>query len=84
MVYGWWTGWFLRSHHHCRQFVGAQSGVISNTKGNGEQLIGAPAINPKVFFKARALDAKLPDMYRQIAQLQRELDELKKIVEIEK
>ena len=64
-----------------KTFVGAQSGVISNTKGNGEQLIGAPAINPKVFFKARALDAKLPDMYRQIAQLQRELDELKKIVE---
>ena len=67
-----------------KTFIGAQSGVISNTKGNGEQLIGAPAINPKVFFKARALDAKLPDMYRQIAQLQRELDELKKIVEIEK
>jgi UDP-3-O-[3-hydroxymyristoyl] glucosamine N-acyltransferase len=67
-----------------KTFVGAQSGVISNTKGNGEQLIGAPAINTKVFFKARALDAKLPDMYRQIAQLQRELDELKKIVEIEK
>ena len=67
-----------------KTFVGAQSGVISNTKGNGEQLIGAPAINPKVFFKARALDAKLPDMYRQIAKLQRELDELKKIVEIEK
>ena len=67
-----------------KTFVGAQSGVISNTKGNGEQLIGAPAINPKVFFKARALDAKLPDMYRQIAQLQRELDELKKIVEIER
>lgn len=64
-----------------KTFIGAQSGVISNTKGNGEQLIGAPAINPKVFFKARALDAKLPDMYRQIAQLQRELDELKKIVE---
>ena len=67
-----------------KTFIGAQSGVISNTKGNGEQLIGAPAINPKVFFKARALDAKLPEMYRQIAQLQRELDELKKIVEVER
>ena len=67
-----------------KTIVGAQSGVISNTKGNGEQLIGAPAINPKVFFKARALDAKLPEMYRQIAQLQREIDELKKIVEVER
>ena len=61
-----------------RTIVGAQSGVISNTKGNGEQLIGAPAVNPKMYFKARALDAKLPEMYRQIAVLQRELDELKK------
>ena len=56
-----------------KTFVGAQSGVISNTKGNGEQLIGAPAV------KARALDAKLPEMYRQIAQLQGEVDELKKM-----
>ena len=61
-----------------KTIVGAQSGVISNTKGNGEQLIGAPAVNPKMYFKARALDAKLPEMYRQIAALQRELDELKK------
>ena len=28
--------------------------------------------------KAKALYAKLPDMYRQIAALQREIDELKK------
>ena len=60
-----------------KTFIGAQSGVISNTKGNGEQLIGSPAVNPKMYFKARAIDAKLPDMYRQIAALQRELDELK-------
>ncbi|SEV80597.1 UDP-3-O-[3-hydroxymyristoyl] glucosamine N-acyltransferase [Prevotella sp. khp7] len=61
-----------------KTFIGAQSGVISNTKGDGEQLIGSPAVNPKMYFKARALDAKLPDMYRQIAQLQREIEELKK------
>ena len=60
-----------------KTFVGAQSGVISNTKGNGEQLIGAPAIDPKVFFKAQAVMKKLPDMYRQMAQMQRELDKLK-------
>ena len=66
-----------------KTFVGAQAGVISNTKGNGEQLIGAPAVNPKMYFKARALDAKLPDMYRQIAQLQRELDAIKEKMSIE-
>ena len=61
-----------------KTFVGAQCGVIGNTKGDGEQLIGSPAVNPKMYFKARALDAKLPEMYRQIAALQREVDELKK------
>ena len=65
-----------------KTFVGAQAGVIGNTKGNGEQLIGAPAVNPKMYFKARALDAKLPEMYKQIAQLQREIDELKRKTKI--
>ena len=60
-----------------KTFVGAQCGVIGNTKGHGEQLIGSPAVNPKMYFKARALDAKLPNMYREIAALRRELDALK-------
>ena len=72
------AGFSGHSHVADKTFVGAQAGVIGNTKGNGEQLIGAPAVNPKMYFKARALDAKLPEMYRQIAQLQREIDELKK------
>ena len=61
-----------------KTFVGAQCGVISDTKGDGEKLIGSPAMDTKVFFKAKALYAKLPEMYRQIAALQRELDEIKK------
>lgn len=61
-----------------RTMVGAQCGVIGNTKGDGETLIGSPAVNPKMYFKARALDAKLPDMYREIAALRRDLEELKK------
>ena len=61
-----------------RTFVGAQCGVIKNTKGNGESLIGSPAMDPKMFFKAKAIYPKLPEMYRQIAALQREIEELKK------
>ncbi|MBQ7511322.1 MAG: UDP-3-O-(3-hydroxymyristoyl)glucosamine N-acyltransferase [Prevotella sp.] len=61
-----------------RTFVGAQSGVISNTKGNGEQLIGAPAIDPKVFFKSQAVMKRLPDMYRELGALRKEIEELKK------
>ena len=59
-----------------KTFVGAQCGVIKNTKGD-EQLIGSPAMEPKMFFKAKAMYSKLPDMYRQVAQLQRELEALK-------
>ena len=61
-----------------KTFVGAQCGVIKNTKGNGETLIGSPAMDPKMFFKAKAVYPKLPEMYRQIAALQKEIDELKK------
>jgi len=62
-----------------KTFIGAQAGVISNTKGNGEQLIGAPAIDPKVFFKAQAVMKKLPDMYRELGKLQKEIEELKRL-----
>ena len=57
-------------------FIGAQAGVISNTK-SGEQLIGTPAIDPKIFFKASALMKRLPDMYKELGQLKKELAELK-------
>ena len=69
------------SGHICvadKTFIGAQSGVISNTKGNGEQIIGSPAIDPKTFFKSSAVFKKLPDMYRELAALRKEIEELKK------
>ena len=62
-----------------KTFIGAQSGVISNTKGNGEQLIGTPAIDPKLFFKAAAVTKRLPDMYKELAALRKEIEELKKV-----
>ena len=61
-----------------KTMVGAQCGVISNTKGNGENLIGSPAMDPKDFFKAKALYRRLPDMYKEISALRKELEELKK------
>jgi UDP-3-O-[3-hydroxymyristoyl] glucosamine N-acyltransferase len=60
-----------------KTFVGAQCGVISNTKGNGESLIGSPHTDPKEYFRAFAVYKKLPDMYRQMAQMQREIEQLK-------
>ena len=60
-----------------RTFIGAQSGVITNTKGN-EQIIGTPTMDPKAFFKSQAVFRKLPDMYKQLNALQKEIEELKK------
>jgi len=65
-----------------RTFVGAQCGVISNTKGQGEQLIGSPAMDPKVFFKAQAVMKHLPEMYKELAALRRQVDELTKQSEV--
>ena len=56
--------------------VGAQAGLMKDTKP-GDKVMGSPAINHLTYMKSRALDPKLPEMYRQIAVLQRELDELK-------
>ncbi|MDL2282708.1 UDP-3-O-(3-hydroxymyristoyl)glucosamine N-acyltransferase, partial [Parabacteroides sp. OttesenSCG-928-G06] len=56
--------------------LGAQSGVISNLK-EGENLMGSPAMEVKTFFKASAVIRRLPDMYKAMGQMQREIDELK-------
>ena len=61
-----------------KTFVGAQCGVIGDTKGNGEQLIGSPAMDPKVYFKGMAILRRLPDMYKEVSALRKELEELKK------
>ena len=59
-----------------KTFVGAQCGVISNTKGNGEQLIGSPAMDPRQFFKSMAVVRKLPDIYKELNELKKQVAEL--------
>lgn len=56
--------------------LGAQAGVISNVK-EGETLLGAPAIQAKSFMRSSAVFGRLPDMYRTLGQLQREVEQLK-------
>lgn len=60
-----------------RVSIGAQSGLISDIP-EGKNLIGSPAIEVKQFFKSSVVFPKLPDMYRQLNTLQKELDILKK------
>lgn len=56
--------------------VGAQSGIISNIKPDAK-IIGSPAIPVRDFFKSSVTFPKLPDMYKQLAQLQKEVAELR-------
>jgi len=56
--------------------IGAQSGIISNVKPNA-QILGAPAIPVKDFFRSSVVFPKLPDMYRQLAKMEKEIKELK-------
>ncbi|MDD3511656.1 MAG: UDP-3-O-(3-hydroxymyristoyl)glucosamine N-acyltransferase, partial [Fermentimonas sp.] len=60
--------------------VGAQSGIISNTK-EGSEVMGSPAFPVKNFFKSSIIVPKLPDMYRQLNALEKEIAELKKKLE---
>lgn len=56
--------------------IGAQSGIIGNVKPDSK-VIGSPPMPVKDFFRSSAVFSKLPDMYRQLGQLQKELDALK-------
>jgi len=56
--------------------IGAQAGIISNVEP-GSKLLGAPAIPVRDFFRSSVIFPKLPEMYRQIAQLQKEIELMK-------
>ena len=60
-----------------RVILGPQSGIISSIKDDS-RLIGSPPMEEKPFFKSQAVLRKLPDMYRELNALRKELDELKK------
>lgn len=68
----------LAGHIHIgdKTFLGAQSGVPGNIKGN-QTLIGTPPMEPKAYFKSQAIFRKLPELYKQINDLQKEIEELK-------
>lgn len=60
--------------------IGPQAGIISNVKENS-RIIGSPTMDEKAFFKSMTVLRKLPDMYKQMYQLQKELEELKKQID---
>ena len=69
----------LAGHIHVADHVvfGAQAGVIGDVK-EATTLLGAPAINAKNFMRSSAIFNRLPDIYRSLGQMQREIEQLKK------
>lgn len=56
--------------------IGAQSGIISNVKPDSK-IIGAPAIPVKDFFRSSVVFPKLPEMYKQLHELVKEVEKIK-------
>lgn len=59
-----------------KTFLGAQSGVPSSIKTSGS-FIGSPPMEPTKFFKSQAIFRKLPDMYKELNELKKEIELLK-------
>ena len=69
----------LAGHIHITDNVqfGAQAGVMSDIK-EPATLLGAPAINAKDFMRSSVIFNRLPEMYRTMGRLQKEIEQLKK------
>lgn len=57
--------------------IGAQSGIISNIEANS-RIMGSPAMPVKSFMRSGVLMEKLPDIYKTLHRLEKEVEELKK------
>lgn len=60
-----------------RVLLGAQSGAPGSIKSN-QTLIGTPPMPKMAYFKSQALLRKLPEIYKQLNELQKEVEKLKK------
>lgn len=56
--------------------LGAQSGVPGSIKDN-QQLIGTPPMEMKPYFRSQAIFRRLPEMYKELNELRKEIDALK-------
>ena len=60
--------------------IGAQAGVINNVPDN-KIIQGSPAFNIKDFQRSNVIFKKLPELRRELTNLQREMDKLTKLME---
>ncbi len=69
----------LAGHLHIadRVMFGAQAGVHSDIK-EAKTLLGSPALDAKDYMRSSAVFSRLPEMYRTMGQMRREIEQLKK------
>jgi UDP-3-O-[3-hydroxymyristoyl] glucosamine N-acyltransferase len=59
-----------------RANIGAQAGIISDIAA-GRTVLGSPAMDAKPFFRSSLIFTKLPEIYRQLGELQKEKNKIK-------
>ena len=64
--------------------IGAQSGVSNNIKNEGAIVLGSPAFNVSECRRSMAVYKRLPDMYKTISELEKEIERLKSILDSQK
>lgn len=64
-----------------RTQAGAQSGIPNSIKKEGTTIMGYPAIDYNKFWRSSVIFKNLPDLNKQIYQMEREIEELKKRLE---
>ncbi len=70
------TGFAGHSTIGNKTYIGAQSGIPGNLKGN-QQVIGTPAMDPKIYFRSWGVFKTLPDMRRDLIKLRKDVDTMK-------
>ena len=60
--------------------IGAQSGIMQNIEA-GSEVLGSPAIEAKRYFRIAVQQTKLPEMSRRIRGLEKEIEQLKRMME---
>ena len=58
-----------------KTYVGAQAGITNSIKKSGETIIGSPAWDAKGFMKSAAIFRRLPDMYQQLNEIKKQLEQ---------
>ena len=63
-----------------RTQAGAQAGIPNSVKKEGTALQGTPAIEFRNFWKSSAVFKNLPELSKQVYQMEKEIAELKKLI----